>query len=171
MGIQAGTGGRHQVGGDVLHRQVGMLRQEFVDVALHALRQSGVGRAVVVGAGGHAGVLAAVVVELVALLIHRIGVVLVSGGAAAHEAGVSEVLAHVLGAHGLAVHIDDAAVGLAGEERLAHKRHDNRVDQTADQQQYQGHQNRRSERFDHFHVRFPPVTLPCRGRASSAGAR
>ena len=43
-----------------------MLRQEFVDVALHALRQSGVGRAVVVGAGGHAGVLAAVVVELVA---------------------------------------------------------------------------------------------------------
>ena len=77
----------------------------------------------------------------------------------------------IFGAHGLAVHIDDAAVGLAGEERLAHKRHDNRVDQTADQQQYQGHQNRRSERFDHFHVRFPPVTLPCRGRASSAGAR
>ena len=85
--------------------------------------------------------------------------------------GSVKILAHVLGAHGLAVHIDDAAVGLAGEERLAHKRHDNRVDQAADQQQYQGHQNRRSGDLITFMFPVSSCYIAMPGRASSAGAR
>lgn len=135
--VKARARGRHQVCGQVLHGEVGVLGQEGVDVALDALHQRGVRGAVVIGAGGHARVVA------IGLGLIGIGVVIIGRGTAAHEAGVGEVLAHKCRTHGLPVGVDQTAVGLMGEDELAHAGHQQGVDKAADHQQDQGDQQGR----------------------------
>ena len=90
--------------------------QELLNISLYPLRQSRVGRRVVVGAGAKARELTAIVVELVAVCILIIGIVVVCGGTALHKVRLREVLAHIGRADRLAVGGDKAAVCLAGED-------------------------------------------------------
>ena len=90
--------------------------QKCLDVSLDPLGQRRIGRRIVVGAGTEPGKRAAVVAVLVALFIFIIGIIVVSRRASLHEIGLRKILPYVDRPHSLAICIDQAAIGLAGED-------------------------------------------------------
>ena len=139
MGIQAGAGGGHQVGGDILPAHTGIGRQKLLDISLYPLRQGGIGGGIVVAAGSKTGKLAAIKIEAVALLILIIGIVMVGRRTALHKIRLRKVLAHVGSTYRFPVRCHQAALGLTGENNRRQTAEHHGEPKAAQQQQKQRH--------------------------------
>ena len=139
MRIQAGTGGRQQIGGDILPIYAGIFLQKCLDVRLHAFGQRRIGRRVIVGTGTDSGKFRAVIVVQLPVLPFHIYIVMIRGGTAPHIIILGKFLADIFSAHRLPVDREQIPVCLVRENQGGQP-----CQQAGEQQAAAQHQNNRN---------------------------